>query len=539
MPNDSGKKPEKKREKRGHPMFSTKVSKAMLGAVLGTVLLVTGCGGGNSASTDNGKAATTSPASGKKVLNIGLKADPPSMDPNTSTSLYDRQVYASLYDKLFDIDSEGKIVPMLAESYEVTPDGKTYTLKLKQGVKFHDGTEFDAEAVKFNFERNMNDEKSRRKGELKFVDSVAVVDKNTIKIQMKEPFAPFLSVLTDRSGIMVSPKAVKEHGDQYLNHPVGTGPYVFVEQVKGDHVTLKKNENYWNGQVKIDEVNYKVFTNGTAKVQNLRSGMLDIIDDTPVKEIPAIKGDANLQLVAESGMGYQGLYLNNSRPPFDNKYLRQAVDRAIDRDALVKVLFNGYAAPARAAFTKGSLAYNEALNTPKPPDAAEIKDLLAKGGQPNGFNFKLYISTSPENEQLGAVLQNMLKQHNINVTLEKLEYGQLIETGDKGEFEAMQLGWSGRQDPDQNFHDFVVTDTSNNDGRISIPKLDELVIKARGELDEAKRKALYDEAATLLQDEAGYAYMYHQYVLLGMNKKVTGFTYVPDGLIRTANLDKQ
>ncbi|MDH6351973.1 MULTISPECIES: ABC transporter substrate-binding protein [unclassified Brevibacillus] len=520
-------------------MFSTKMSKAMLGAVLGTVLLVTGCGGGSGAGTaDSGKTATA-PAAGKKVINIGLKADPPSMDPSISTSLYDRQVYASLYDKLFDIDAQGKIVPMLAESYEVTPDGKTYTLKLKQGVKFHDGTDFDADAVKFNFDRNISGEKSRRKGELKFVESVSVVDKSTVKIQLKEPFAPFLSVLTDRSGIIVSPKAVKEHGEQYLNHPVGTGPFTFVEQVKGDHVTLKKNENYWNGAVKVDEVNYKVFTNGTAKVQNLRSGTLDIIDDTPVKEIPVVKGDTNLQLIAESGMGFQGIYLNNSRPPFDNKFLRQAVDRAIEREAVVKVLYNGYAAPARTAFTKGNLAYNEQLNTPTAPNADEIKDLLEKGGKPGGFDFKLYIATSPENEQLGAVLQSMLKQYNINMTLEKLEYGQLIETGDKGEFDALQLGWSGRQDPDQNLHDFVVTGTSNNNGRISIPKLDELVVAARGEMDEAKRKALYDEAAKLLQDEAGYVYLYHQYVLIGMNKKVTGFNYVPDGLIRTATLDKQ
>ncbi|MGE5702868.1 MAG: ABC transporter substrate-binding protein [Clostridia bacterium] len=522
-------------------MFSNKMSKTLLSTVLGTVLLVTGCGGGGSTTpaTDGSNAAAPAPSTGKKVLNIGLKADPPSMDPNISTSLYDRQVYASLYDKLFDIDANGKIVPMLAESYEVTPDGKTYTLKIKQGVKFHDGTELDAEAVKFTFERNMKNEKSKRKGDMKFVESVTVVDKSTVKVQLKQPFAPFLSILADRAGIIVSPAAVNQHGDQYVNHPVGTGPFAFVEQVKGDHVTLKKNENYWNGAPKLDEVTYKVFTNGTAKVQNLRSGMLDMIDETPVKEIPAVKGDNNLEMIAESGWGYQGLYLNNSRAPFNNKFLREAVDRAIDREALVKVLFNGYAAPARTPFAKGSLAYNEELNKPVAPNAAEIKDLLAKGGQPNGFGFKLHISTSPENEQLGAIIQNMLKQHNITVTLEKLEYGQLIETGEKGEFDALQLGWSGRQDPDQNFHDFVVTDTSNNDGRISIPKLDELVLQARTETDETKRKALYEEAIKIMQDEAGYSYLYHQYVLIGLSKKVTGFTYVPDGLIRTATLDKQ
>ena len=520
-------------------MFSKKMSKAFFSAVLGTALLVAGCGGGGSATEGNGETAAPEATAGPKVLNIGLKADPPSMDPNISTSLYDRQVYASLYDKLFDLDPTGKIVPMLVDTYEISEDGKTYTFKLKQGIKFHDGTDFNAEAVKFNFDRNINEELSKRKGELKFVESVTVVDDSTVKVQLKQPFAPFLAVLTDRSGMMVSPAAVEKFGDDYVNNPVGTGPFVFVKQIKGDSVTLKKNENYWNGEVKLDEVNYKVFTNGTAKVQNLRSGMLDIIDETPVKEIPALEADANFEMITESGMGYQGLHLNFTRPPFDNKYLRAAVDRAIDREALVKVLFDGYAAPARTAFPKGNLAYNEELNTPKKPDAAEIKSLLEQGGKPNGFEFTLMITTSPENEQLGAVVQNMLKQYNITVNLEKVEYGQLLEAGSKGDFDAMQLGWSGRPDPDLNFYDFVVTGNLNNYGRISLPQLDQIVEQARGEQDAEKRKALYDEATKIMQEEGAYAYLYHQFVLIGYSNKVTGLEFHPDGLIRTAKLDKQ
>lgn len=522
-------------------MFSKTMSKTLLSAVLGTALLVAGCGSSGGGSATEGTPQTNAPEAtqaGPKVLNIGLKADPPSMDPNISTSLYDRQVYASLYDKLFDLNPQGEIVPMLVDTYEVSEDGKTYTFKLKQGIKFHDGTDFNAEAVKFNFDRNINEEKSRRKGELKFVESVSVVDDSTVQVQLTQPFAPFLAVLTDRAGMIVSPAAVEKFGDDYVNNPVGTGPFVFVKQVKGDSVTLKKNENYWGGEVKLDEVNYRVFTNGTAKVQNLRSGMLDIIDETPVKEIPALEADANFEMITESGMGYQGLHLNNSRPPFDNKYLRAAVDRAIDRDALVKVLFDGYAAPARTAFPKGNLAYNEELNSPVPINADEIKSLLEQGGKPNGFEFKLMITTSPENEQLGAVVQNMLKQHNINVVLEKVEYGQLLDAGAKGEFEAMQLGWSGRPDPDLNFYDFVVTGNLNNYGRISIPQLDEIVEQARAEQDVAKRKELYDQASKIIHDEGAYSYLYHQFVLIGYSSKVSGVEYYPDGLIRTAKLDK-
>ncbi|MEX2104269.1 MAG: ABC transporter substrate-binding protein, partial [Bacilli bacterium] len=442
----------------------------------------------------------------------------------------------SIYDKLVDLDKDGNIVPMLATSFEISEDGKMYTLKLKEGVKFHDGTDFNAEAVKFNLERYMG-ENSRRIGEMKYVTAVTVVDPTTVTIELKEPFTPFLSILTDRSGMMVSPAAVEKFGEEYLNNPVGTGPYVFVEHVKGDHVSLKKNDNYWNGIVAIDELNYKVFTNGTAAVQNLRSGMLDITDSVPIKEIPVVEKDANLTVVAEPGMGYQGFYINTTKEPFTNKYLRQAVDQSIDRETVVKVLFDGYALAANSPFAPGNLAYGDSDKVSK-PDAASIKELLKTGGKPDGFTFKLQIGTSPANEQFGAVIQSMLKQQNITVELEKVEFGTLLENQDNANFEALALGWSGRPDPDQSFYDFVVTNGSNNGSRISVPELDELVTKARTEQDSAKRKEMYDRAMEIMHDEAPYTYIYHSYNINGMSKKVSGFTYVPDGIIRTAKLDK-
>jgi peptide/nickel transport system substrate-binding protein len=501
------------------------------------MLALAGCGGGSTAEKPAGDAPKPAAPAGPKVLNIGLGADPPSLDPSRSSALVDRMVHNSIYSKLFDLNEKGEIIPMLAESYEVSEDGKTYTLVLKQGVKFHDGTDFNAEAVKFNMERN-KEENSKRRGEMKYVESITAVDATTVQIQLSQPFAPFISILTDRSGMMVSPAAVEKFGEEYINNPVGAGPYVFVEHVKGSHIKLKKNENYWAGEVKIDELNYRIFTNGTAAVQNLRSGQLDMIDSVPIKEIPTVEKDENLTVVAQAGMGYQGIYLNNVKEPFTNKYLRQAVDRAIDRETVVKVLFDGYGLPANSPWAPGNFAYGDSDKVTK-PDEAEIKELLAKGGKPDGFTFKMMIGTSPSNEQFGAVLQGMLQKHNIKVELEKVEFGAMLDAGDAGNFEAIQLGWSGRPDPDQNFYDFVVTDGPNNDSSISVPELDDLVNKARTELDTAKRKQYYDQAMEILHDNAGYSYIYHSYNIFGMSKKVTGFTYVPDGIIRTASLDKQ
>lgn len=514
--------------------------------LLALVIVLAGCGGNKS--TDNAannntnepakSEGTPTASTEKKVLNIGLPADPPGMDPMQSTSLYDRQVYQSLYNKLFDIDENGNIVPSLVTEYKISDDGLTYTFKLQQGVKFHDGSDFNAEVVKYNFERMTTNEKSKRKGELKVFESATVVDPYTVDVKLKAPYAPFLGVLTDRSGMMVSMEAAEKYGDDLINNPVGTGPFVFVEKVTGDHVTVKKNENYWAGEVKLDEVNYRVFTNGSAGVQNLRSGMLDIFTDIPPKEIPTVEQDSNLTVIAKANLGYQGVYLNTTVAPLDNKYIRQAISKAIDRELLVKALLNGYGSPANSPFAPAHFAHGDSDKSEK-PDAAVIKDLLAKGGKPDGFSIKLQIGTSPVNEQTGVILQDMLKKHNINVELEKVEYGTMIENGEKGNFQMLQLGWSGRIDPDGNIYDFVVTGTANNDSRISEPELDDVLNQARTEVDNTKRKALYDRAMEILHDNSGYVYLYHNFDKFGFSKKVKGYTYIADGLIRTANLDKE
>ncbi|UOF90725.1 ABC transporter substrate-binding protein [Fodinisporobacter ferrooxydans] len=510
-----------------------KIGKRSVAAVvLGTVLVATGCGS-NSVQTSSSSSASN----GNKVLNIGIQADPPSLDPMTSSALVDRMVQNSIYDKLFDLDKDGKIVPMLATSYETT-DGKIYIIKLRTGIKFQDGTDFNADAVKFNLERDMS-KGSKRTGELAMVQSVSVVDPSTVRIVLKKPFAPFISILADRSGMMASPAAVKKYGSDYQNHPVGTGPFVFVEHLKGDHVTLKRNDTYWNGKPKLSEVVFKVFADGSAAVQNLKSGMLDIVGPNviPVREIPTIKSDPNLSLVADAGMAFQGFYMNETIAPFNNQYLREAVDHAIDRNTIVKVLFNGYGAPAYSPFGPGDLAYGSSDKAPAPNDG-EIKDLLAKGGKPNGFSFTLEIPTTTIGEQFGTVIQGMLKKYGINMKLEKTEFGTLISNGNDGKFQALQLGWSGRPDPDQNIYDFVVTGQPENNARISDPKLDKLLNQARVELDNGKRKQLYDQAMVELHNNAGYTYIYHEYNIFGISKKINGFTYVPDGIVRTAAIGK-
>ncbi len=503
--------------------------------IFASSLVLAGCGGAaNKPAANDGNGA---PKTGGN-LNISLDADPPKMDPSLSSALIDRQVYASLYDKLIDLKPDGTLEPMLAESWTISDDKKIYTFKLRQGVKFHDGTDFNAEAAKFNFERNL-DKASPRKSELAAIDKVTAVDPYTLKVELKSPFAPFLSVLTDRAGMMVSPAAVKKYGEDFLNNPVGTGPFKFKERVKGDHITLVKNPDYWQkGLPKLDSVTYKVINDKNVAFVNLKSGQIDISNKFPEKEIAGLKNDSKVKVVNELGFAFQGLHLNVTKPPFDKKELRQAVDLLIDREALVKVLLDGVGAPAHSPFTPSHFAYGDSDKYQK-PDVAKAKELLAKAGKPDGFSFTLIISTSPANQQLGQLVQGMLKPAGIEVKLEKLEFGQILEKGKNHGFEAMQLGWSGRPDPDQNIYQFSVSKEYNNYPAYSNPKVDDLLNKARTETDTAKRKALYDEIMKILNDEVPYVYLYHESNLLGFSTAVKGFTYVPDGLIRTANLWKE
>lgn len=474
---------------------------------------------------------------GDATLNIALSADPPSLDPAASSALVDRQVHNSLYDKLLDLDATGKIVPMLATKYDVSKDGLTYTFTLREGVKFHDGTPFDAESVKFNIERSQAED-SPRANELQAVKSVQVVNPTTVKLTLKERFAPLLSVLTDRSGMMVSPTAAKKLGKDFLTKPVGTGPFTFQKRITGDSITLVRNEQYWRtGFPKAKQVVYRVFEDANTALVNLRSGQVDFTDGLPSKEVPGLQKDAQFKVYNEPGLGYQGIYLNTKAKPFDNKNVRKAVDMMIDREALVQALFGNTAIPGHSPFAKSHFAYGESDKYPK-PDAAAAKKLLADAGMSN-VTFTMKTGTAVANTQLAALIQNFLKPAGITMQIEKLEFGTLLEQAEAGNFQAVALGWSGRTDPDQNLYDFMVTGGRNNDSGYSNPTVDKQLKLGRHESDPAKRKAAYDKVMEILHDDVPYVYLYHTNNVFGSRAGVTGFQYVPDGIIRTVGMSKQ
>src|SRR6516162_10050770 len=294
----------------------------------------------------------SAPALAQTTLRIGLAEDPDNLDPTTAGSYVGRIVLAGLCDKLFDIDEDLKVVPQLALSHETSADGKTVTIKLRPGVKFHDGEPFDAAAAKFTLDRHMMKPGSLRKAELAPVDKVEVVDPLTIRLLLKAPFSPLIAQLTDRAGMMVSPKAVTAAGDKFVEKPVCAGPFKFSERVAQDHITLERFADYWDKErIHIDKVIYRPIQDSTVRLANLQSGSLDIIERLLATDIATVRGDPKLKLVSRVSLGYTGLTINlantdKAKNPLGlNAKVRQALELSIDRDAINQTVFNGEFTP--------------------------------------------------------------------------------------------------------------------------------------------------------------------------------------------------
>src|SRR5215212_3672188 len=256
-------------------------------------------------------AASVGLASAQTALRIGLAEDPDVLDPTLARTYVGRIVFSALCDKLFDIDEKLNVVPQLALSHDTSDDGKAVTIKLRPNVKFHDGEPLDAEAAKFSFERHLTMQGSFRRPEITAIEKVEVVDPLTIRLHLKSPFSPLIAQLTDRAGMMVSPKAAKEAGDKFGLKPVCAGPYKFVERVQQDRIVFEKFADYWDkDKVVIDRILYLPLVDATVRLANLKSGGLDLIERLLATDIKEVQADSRLKLSTAIELGYQGVTLN-------------------------------------------------------------------------------------------------------------------------------------------------------------------------------------------------------------------------------------
>jgi peptide/nickel transport system substrate-binding protein len=475
------------------------------------------------------------------TLRIGLAEDPDMLDPSLGRTYVGRIVFAAFCDKLFDIDEKLNIVPQLALSHETSADGKEMTIKLRPGVKFHDGEPLDAEAAKFSLERHLTLPTSFRKPELAALDHVEVVDPLTIKLVLKTPYSPLVAQLTDRAGMMVSPKAVKEAGDKFGLHPVCAGPYKFVERVQQDRMVFERFADYWNkDNVFIDRVVFLPIVDSTVRLANLKSGGLDLIERVLATDIKDVRADSRLKLSTALELGYMGLTINigndkNKGPLSQSEKVRQALDLSIDREAINQVVFNGEFAPGNQWISPEHPYYQKAFPVPK-RDIAKAKALLKEAGAPLPVSVDLMVPKGPENEAVAQVMQSMAAEAGFDLKIRVIEFATSFKQAQAGEFQAFLIGWSGRIDPDGNSYVFLHTKAPQNDGVYSNPEADKAFEDARLITDPAQRKAIYEKlTGTILKDEP-IIYLYHRKLLIAHTTKLEGYRPMPDGLVRVVGL---
>jgi peptide/nickel transport system substrate-binding protein len=487
-------------------------------------------------------AAVIALGASAQTLRIGLAEDPDVLDPTLARTFVGRIVFAGLCDKLFDLDENLKIVPQLATGYEWSPDYKALTLKIRPGVTFHDGEKLDAEAVKYNLERHKTMPGSNRRGELAPVASVDVLDPSTVRLNLSAPFAPLLAILTDRSGMMVSPKAAQAAGDRFGAHPVCSGPFKFSERVAQDRIVLERFPNYWNkGAIHFDKVVYRPFPDTTVLLANLKSGQLDLIERMAPSDVPGLKGDSRFKLAKIVEIGYQGITFNVAKsdqaqknPAGKDPRVREAFELSLDRDAIVQVAMSGEAIPGNQWVAPTNSWY--AKNDPIPKrDVARAKALLKEAGAPNA-SFTLMTPTTSDAQRVAQVVQAMAREAGFDVKIQATEFATTQKLEDSGEYEASVRAWSGRADPDGNLFNFYGCKQPLNYNGYCSPETDALLAQSRAVVDPAERKKIFEQIAARVVKERAIIYLYHRNLLWAYNAKLTGVRNVPDGLLRVTGL---
>ena len=483
-------------------------------------------------------ALSTASAAHAQELRIGLQSDADVLDPDQSRTFVGEIVFTSLCDKLVDITPDLELVPQLATEWSWSEAGDALTFKLREGVTFHDGTVFDAEAVAYNIERSQTLDESRRKSDLASVSGTEVLGPYEIKINLSQPDAGILSEMANRPGMMISPTAAKAEGADFGLAPVCSGPFQFADRVAQDRITLKAFPEYWNAsEVHLDSVVFLPIPDTTVRLANLQSGDIQLVERLAATDLTQAEGDASLTVEKATSLGYQGITFNidngagGDNPWGNDKRLRQALSYAIDREVINQVVFDGAFTPASQPPAPGS-PWFVADYPVEARDVEKAKALLAEAGYPDGITLEVQVPNTNEPMQLMQVIQAMASEAGIDVQIAAKEFATLLQDQTAGTFTASQVGWSGYVDPSANLHQFVTTDGNINDAHYSNSEVDSLLNAARATTDTDERMSLYSQARAILADEAPLLYLYHPTWLWAMRSELTGFVPYPDGRIR-------
>ena len=474
-------------------------------------------------------------------LKIALSEDPDLLDPTLGSSFVGRIVYSAMCDKLFDLDAKLNVVPQLATGFKYE-DPTHLVITLRPGVVFQDGEKFDAEAAKYSLMRHLTLKGSMRVGEINAIAAVEVIDPLTIRLVLKQPSSPLIAQLTDRAGIMLSPKAAEAAGDKFGQHPVCAGGYSFDNRVAQDRIVLNRFPGYWDaGTMHFDQVTYLPMVNPPVRVANLQAGAIDMVQAVVPTDIDVVKKDPKLKLAIFDGLGYTGININVNNGAAaqtvlgQNALVRQAFEAAIDRQAIIDVVYNGMFTPTIQANNPAS-PFFVAKFAPPARDLERAKALLKQAGVTLPVPVELTATNSPDSQQVAEVIQSMTKEAGFDVKIKSMEFASSLQAGYKGEFQAYMIGWSGRADADGNMWALMHSKGTFNYGHHTNPEMDKLLDDARLVTDVAARRDIYGKVWEIQRKDMPLVYLYMTKQIVGMKKNLDGYAQVPDGLIRVRGM---
>ena len=462
------------------------------------------------------------------TLRVAQENDISSFDPHLSVLGPDRDVLYQIYDTITQFDAELTPQPCLAESWE-TPDPLTYVFHLRQGVTFHDGTPWNAEAFGFNIDRIRNaGDASPLALDFAQIDAVEAVDDYTFRITLTEPMASLLAMLADRWGMMVSPTAARELGDRFTATPVGSGPFRFVEHVPDERIVVERNERYWNAPYPyLDGITWHTISDADERYTMLRDNQLDVTPWVAAKDIDEVKSSSDLGYAEMLSLGFEDVRFNCSKPPFDNMALRQACSLGIDRQAIVDDVFLGHAQVAKGPLPPTTWAAN--LDLPVPARDVELaRQKLVEAGYPDGIEVEWDCPEAGDEERRGRAMQEQLAEIGIDVKLLVMSNAEAKQREIDGVSQAELLYWSGRADPDMTMYSMFHTGGGYNTMRYTNERVDELTREARFTNDQDERKALYDEAQAIVVEEAPRLFVVHKVDVVAFQGNVRDIDYFPD-----------
>ena len=490
------------------------------------------------------------------VLVVGQIAEPKSLDPATVTAVNDFRILMNIYDGLVRYkDGALEVEPALAESWDISGDGKTYTFKLRAGVNFHDGTAVDADAVKFNFDR-MLDEKHPYHNTGPFplsfffsaIEKVEAVNSSTVRFTLNAPYAPFLSNLAYPTGLIASPAAIKKHGKDFGRNPVGTGAFKFDTWKSNEAVIVSRHDGHWDGKAGTEAVIFRPITDGNTRVAEMLSGGIDMMVEVPPTSLAQFSGN-DFSVAEQAGPHVWFLILNAKEGPFANKLVRQAANYAINKKAIVENVLEGTAAiaagPTPPAF---AWAYNDALE-PYPYDPAKARSLLKEAGVSNA-KLTFYVTQGGSGMldpvAMGTAIQADLAAVGFNVEIKTFEWNAFlgeVNPGLEGKADMAEMAWM-TNDPDTLPYLALRTEAwpdkgGFNSGYYSNPKVDELLEAARSSTDQAERARLYKEMQTIVQEDAPWVFVANWKQNAVTSSTVQNFSLQPSFLLLLKDVEKK